>query len=101
VRVARSVRAEETEDEETLGAVGTLGWLGWVVRAREERRGDIAGGRRRGQCRKNGCEGGEGSAMAQAGVLSQRGAAEVRRGRDKSSSSSTARQQAGGTTGRE
>jgi hypothetical protein len=98
------VRAEETEDEETLGAVGTLGWLGWVVRAREERRGDIAGGRRRRQCRENGCEGGVRSAMAQAGVLEQRGAAgaaEVRRGRDKSSSSSKARQQAGGTTGRE
>lgn len=38
---ARFVRADETEDEEVLCAVATLGG-GWVVRAREERRGDIA-----------------------------------------------------------
>jgi hypothetical protein len=38
-RDARSVRADETEDDELL-CVATLGG-GWVVRAREERRGDI------------------------------------------------------------
>jgi hypothetical protein len=36
---ARSVRADETEDEELL-CVATLGG-GWVVRARDDRRGDI------------------------------------------------------------
>jgi hypothetical protein len=38
---ARSVRDDEPEDEETLGAVPTPGG-GWVVRARDDRRGDIA-----------------------------------------------------------
>jgi hypothetical protein len=37
------VRADETEDEETLCAVWTLDG-GWVVRALDERRGDIARG---------------------------------------------------------
>jgi hypothetical protein len=40
VRDARSVRDDETEDEELL-CVAPLGG-GWVVRARDERRGDIA-----------------------------------------------------------
>ena len=40
-RDARSVRADETEDEEVLCAVVTP--EGWVVRARDERRGDIGG----------------------------------------------------------
>ena len=35
------MRVDEPEDEETLGAVATLGG-GWAVRARDERRGDIA-----------------------------------------------------------
>ena len=41
VLVARSVRADETEEEETLCAVWALDG-GWVVRALDERRGDIA-----------------------------------------------------------
>jgi hypothetical protein len=40
-RGARSVRAEDTEDEDVLGAVATLPG-GCVVRALDERRGDIA-----------------------------------------------------------
>jgi hypothetical protein len=40
---ARSVRDEEPDEEVTLGAVATPGG-GWVVRAREDRRGDIAYG---------------------------------------------------------
>jgi hypothetical protein len=39
---ARSVRADETEDDELL-CVATLGG-GWVVRAREDRRGDMVRG---------------------------------------------------------
>lgn len=39
VRDARSVRDDETEDEELLCAAPLGG--GWVVRARDERRGDI------------------------------------------------------------
>lgn len=42
-REARSVRPEETEDAELLCAVATLGG-GWVVRARDDRRGDIVPG---------------------------------------------------------
>jgi hypothetical protein len=41
VRPARSARPDEPEDEETLGAVASLGG-GWAVRARDDRRGDIA-----------------------------------------------------------
>lgn len=40
VRDARSVRADETEDDELLCDAPLGG--GWVVRARDERRGDIA-----------------------------------------------------------
>lgn len=35
------MRADETEEEETLCAVGALDG-GWVVRALDDRRGDIA-----------------------------------------------------------
>ena len=41
VLVARSVRADETEEEETLCAVWALDG-GWMVRALDDRRGDIA-----------------------------------------------------------
>jgi hypothetical protein len=37
----RLVRADETDEDELLCAVATLGG-GWVVRARDDRRGDMA-----------------------------------------------------------